>query len=180
MKQYWPWDGNCWRWIMYAWRFFIPFSRHGSLNYVLLYTFTLTFSLVHVCHIKIKMFGYNRMPLEGLSRSFPSPSSIISFSLCTQHSQRLLLHWHTLLLWPECPLHLLVPVTPPCQLISLCFPQGLSSLWSQGSCGPPGQWLSSICNRRLPSDSSSPEQAPFSPRGKQEESLQDNIMSHHN
>ena len=25
-------------------------SYHGSLNYILLYTFTLTFSLVHVCY----------------------------------------------------------------------------------------------------------------------------------
>lgn len=137
--------------------------------------FTLTFSLVHVCHIKIKMFRYSWMPLKGLSRVVSFPSLTVHTSSVSSSTGR------PFACDPSSPLHLLVPVAPPCQgRSSLERPQGLSSLWSQASCGPPGQWLSSVCNRRLPSDASSPEQAPFSPRGKQEESLQDNMMSHHN
>lgn len=149
MKQDWPWDGNCWRWIMYAWRFFIPFSRHGSLNYILLYTFTLTFSLVHVCHIKIKMFGYNRMPLEGLSRvvSFPSltvhptlpaspppplahPSPLTRVPSCTCSS-----------LWPHCA-SLLSCASPRVFLVSgPKAPVGLqASGWALYATETP-QWL---------------------------------------
>ena len=121
-------------------------SCHGSLNYILLYIFTITFSLVHVWHIKIKMFGYNWMPLEGLSRG-------ILFPLLTVHPNL-----------PVSPPPLAVPPPPSrvprctcwslgpplCQVIGLCSPRVFLASRSQASGRPPGQWLSSGCNRRFP------------------------------
>lgn len=151
-------------------------SCHGSLNYILIYVHSYILSRTCLSYENKDVSVQLDAP-EG-----PKQSSIISFSHCAPNTSSVSSSTgRPFACDPSSPLHLLVPVAPPCQgRSSLERPQGLSNLWSQASCGPPGQWLSSVCNRRLPSDASSPEQAPFSPRGKQEESLQDNMMSHHN